>query len=44
MDLGDWNATQQAVNNVGSIDMLVNCAGIAVLQSFLNVDPDAFEK
>lgn len=44
VDLSDWNATQQTVNAIGSIDLLVNCAGIAVLQSFLDVEPDAFDK
>ncbi|XP_078610474.1 L-xylulose reductase-like [Branchiostoma floridae x Branchiostoma japonicum] len=43
-DLGDPEATKAAVESVGPIDLLVNNAGITILEPFLEVTLDAFEK
>ncbi|XP_041670973.1 L-xylulose reductase isoform X2 [Cheilinus undulatus] len=44
VDLADWGATEAALQNVGPIDLLVNNAAYATLQSFLEVTPDQFDK
>ncbi|XP_035695457.1 L-xylulose reductase-like isoform X5 [Branchiostoma floridae] len=43
-DLGDPEATKAVVESVGPIDLLVNNAGITILEPFLEVTLDAFEK
>ncbi|CAH1273426.1 DCXR [Branchiostoma lanceolatum] len=43
-DLADPEATKAAVESVGPIDLLVNNAGIIILESFLDVTLDAFDK
>ncbi|XP_070581193.1 L-xylulose reductase-like [Ptychodera flava] len=44
VDLSDWDETQKAVESIGPVDLLVNNAGIGILQSILDVTKDAFEK
>lgn len=44
VDLADVDATREAVENAGQIDLLVNNAGIAILQSFFDTTVDAFDK
>jgi len=44
VDLCDWEATRKAVESVGHIDLLVNNAGVAVLQSFMTITPDSFDR
>lgn len=44
MDLGDWAATRKAIESFGPIDLLVNNAGINVLQSFLDVTEGAYDR
>lgn len=41
MDLADWEATEQALSNVGPVDLLVNNAAVAQLQPFLEVTKEA---
>ncbi len=43
VDLADAGATRAAVRNLGPVDHLVNCAGINILQSFLDVTDDDFD-
>ncbi|XP_066292926.1 L-xylulose reductase-like [Branchiostoma lanceolatum] len=43
-DLADPEATKAAVGSVGPIDLLVNNAGISILESFLDVTLDVFDK
>ena len=43
VDLGDWNASRAAVAGVGEVDLLVNNAGVAKLDRFLDVTPDDFD-
>lgn len=43
VDISDWNATRNAVTELGDIHLLVNNAGIAKLESFLHVKPDTFD-
>lgn len=44
VDLGDWEATEAALQGVGSIDLLVNNAACTSLQPFLEVTSDQFDK
>ena len=45
VDLGDWEATRQAVSKAGSFDLLVNNAAISIgLTSCLDALPDDFDK
>lgn len=43
VDLSDWEATEQALKDVGPVDLLVNNAACAKLQPFLEVTPDQFD-
>lgn len=42
-DLSDWIQTKNALKNVKNIDGLVNNAGIAILENFLNVTESSFD-
>ncbi|KAH0629408.1 hypothetical protein JD844_011466 [Phrynosoma platyrhinos] len=44
VDLGDWDATEAALSKVEDIDLLVNNAAVAVLQPFLEVTKEAFDR
>uniref|UniRef100_A0A2K5ZVR6 Dicarbonyl and L-xylulose reductase n=1 Tax=Mandrillus leucophaeus TaxID=9568 RepID=A0A2K5ZVR6_MANLE len=44
VDLGDWEATERALDSVGPVDLLVNNAAVALLQPFLEVTKDAFDR
>lgn len=44
VDLGDWEATERALGSVGPVDLLVNNAAVALLQPFLEVTKDAFDR
>lgn len=44
VDLLDWDATRAALQNVGDVDGLVNSAGVALLENFLEATPQDFEK
>lgn len=44
VDLGDVEATRIAVREVLPIDMLVNCAGIVELESFLETSAETFDR
>ena len=45
VDLGDWDATRNAViKDAGPIDLLVNNAAIAILESCLEAKPEDFDK
>lgn len=43
VDLQDWNASRAAVQSVLPIDLLVNNAGIAILDPVLDVKPEDFD-
>ncbi|CAM3552229.1 SDR family oxidoreductase [Deinococcus frigens] len=43
-DLADAAAARRAAEAAGPIDLLVNNAGIAILQSFLDTTPEAFDQ
>ncbi|KAJ7984795.1 hypothetical protein DPEC_G00358480 [Dallia pectoralis] len=44
VDLGDWGATEEALRGPGgNVDLLVNNAACAILQSFLEVTPKQFD-
>ena len=43
VDLGDWDATRKVVKSVLPIDMLVNNAGVAILNPFLTAKPEDFD-
>ncbi|XP_029383966.1 L-xylulose reductase [Echeneis naucrates] len=44
VDLADWVTTEVALQDIGSIDLLVNNAACANLQPFLDVTPDQFDQ
>lgn len=44
MDVSDWEATRKAVQDIGSIDLLVNNAAVAPLESFLESTPADFDR
>lgn len=43
VDLADWEATEHVLGSVGPVDLLVNNAGVALLQPFLEVTKEAFD-
>lgn len=43
VDLGDWEATERALGNVGPVDLLVNNAAVALQQPFLEVTKEAID-
>ncbi|KAM5135765.1 L-xylulose reductase [Mantella aurantiaca] len=44
VDLGDWSATEAAMKSIGPVDLLVNNAGVALLQPVLDITQEAFDK
>lgn len=44
VDLNDWDATRAAIEAAGPIDCLVNNAAIAILEPFLEVGPESFDR
>uniref|UniRef100_A0A8D0L5G3 Dicarbonyl and L-xylulose reductase n=1 Tax=Sphenodon punctatus TaxID=8508 RepID=A0A8D0L5G3_SPHPU len=44
VDLGDWEATEATLNTVGAVYLLVNNAAVALLQPFLEVTKEAFDR
>ncbi|MFK7602808.1 SDR family oxidoreductase [Deinococcus sp. SM5_A1] len=44
VDLADANAARQSAWEAGPVDLLVNNAGISILQSFLDTTPEAFDR
>ncbi|XP_075438294.1 L-xylulose reductase-like, partial [Ascaphus truei] len=44
VDLADWSATEAALSSVGPVDLLVNNAGVALLQPLLGVTEEAFDQ
>ncbi|KAM5151148.1 carbonyl reductase [NADPH] 2 [Callospermophilus lateralis] len=44
VDLGDWEATERALGSVGPVDLLVNNAAVALMQPFLEVTKEAFDR
>lgn len=44
VDLQDWEQTAEAVKSIGQVDLLVNNAAVASLESFLDVTPESFDR
>ena len=44
LDLSDWNATKQALKELGPIDLLVNNAGFSIIGPFHDVTEEEFDK
>ncbi|KAF5912946.1 hypothetical protein HPG69_012635, partial [Diceros bicornis minor] len=44
VDLGDWEATEQALGSVGPVDLLVNNAAVALTYPFLETTKEVFDR
>ncbi|XP_008826490.1 carbonyl reductase [NADPH] 2 isoform X2 [Nannospalax galili] len=44
VDLGDWEATEQALGGVGPVDLLVNNAAVVLTQPFLDITKESFDR
>ncbi|XP_074080952.1 carbonyl reductase [NADPH] 2-like [Macrotis lagotis] len=44
VDLGDWEATEHALGNIGPIDLLVNNAAVLLIEPFLEISKEAFDR
>ncbi|KAL1780199.1 carbonyl reductase [NADPH] 2 [Sigmodon hispidus] len=44
VDLGDWEATEKALGDIGPVDLLVNNAAVVLKQPFLNITKEAFDR
>ncbi|XP_044530189.1 carbonyl reductase [NADPH] 2-like [Gracilinanus agilis] len=44
VDLGDWEATERALGNIGPVDLLVNNAAVLLVEPFLEVSKEAFDR
>ncbi|XP_006869553.1 PREDICTED: carbonyl reductase [NADPH] 2-like [Chrysochloris asiatica] len=44
VDLGDWEATERALGDVGPVDLLVNNAAVALVQPFLEITKEVFDR
>lgn len=44
VDLGDWEATEKALGGIGPVDLLVNNAGVALLQPFIESTKEIFDR
>uniref|UniRef100_A0A8C2VEL1 Dicarbonyl and L-xylulose reductase n=1 Tax=Chinchilla lanigera TaxID=34839 RepID=A0A8C2VEL1_CHILA len=44
VDLGNWEATEQALGRVGAVDLLVNNAAVVLMQPFLEITKETFDR
>ena len=44
VDVADLDAVKKAVESVAPVHLLVNNAGVSVLQNFLDVTPEAYDQ
>lgn len=44
VDLSNWDETKKVVEEVGPVDLLVNNAAISILEPFLEMHPESFDK
>lgn len=44
VDLSDWNATKNALKNIGPVDLLVNNAALAVLAPLTEVTEEQIDR
>ncbi|XP_072098491.1 L-xylulose reductase-like [Mobula birostris] len=44
VDLSNWEAAENALKDVGPVDLLVNNAAVGILEPFLEVTQEAFDK
>ncbi|XP_062930504.1 L-xylulose reductase-like isoform X2 [Mobula hypostoma] len=44
VDLSNWEATENALKDVGPVDLLVNNAAVGISEPFLEVTQEAFDK
>lgn len=43
-DLADWNQTEQVLNQIGDVDLLVNNAGLAILGPLTEVTEEDYDR
>lgn len=44
VDLRDWDKTREIIDSLGVFDGLVNNAGVAIVQPFLECSPESFNE
>lgn len=44
VDLQDWKKTAETVQSIGRVDLLVNNAAVALLEPFLDLTPESFDR
>lgn len=44
VDLSDWNATKNALKGIGPVDLLVNNAGLAILEPLTEVKEEHIDR
>lgn len=43
-DLTDWDTTAKVIGELGPVDLLVNNAGVSILQPFLDITPEVYSQ
>jgi NADP-dependent 3-hydroxy acid dehydrogenase YdfG len=43
-DVSDWDFTKKVVEDIGPVDLLINNVGTTMLDNFLDVKPEDFDK
>lgn len=44
VDLSDWNATKQSLENLEAVDYVINNAGIAIIDNFFDAKPEDIDR
>ena len=44
VDVGDWRHVQKAAQAIEKLDILVNCAGVSLVEWFEDIDPSDFQR
>lgn len=44
VDLGDWNATRESLENLEAVDCVINNAAVAITSDFFSIKPDDIDR